>query len=81
MAGIPNTELEKINQIVDTEIRPFLQRDGGDLQVLKLEGNELFISYQGACGGCPHAKMGTLMMIEEVLKERYSQDVKVRISE
>lgn len=81
MAEAPSAELEKINQIIDNEIRPFLQRDGGDLQVLKLDGKELFISYQGACGCCPHAKMGTLMMIEEVLKERYSQDIRVRIAE
>jgi Fe-S cluster biogenesis protein NfuA len=81
MASAANPELEKINDIINNEIRPFLQRDGGDLQVLNLSNNILTISYQGACGCCPHAKMGTLMMIEEVLKDRYNPDIKVQISE
>lgn len=81
MADTQNPELEKINDIINHEIRPFLQRDGGDLQITSFENNVLTISYHGACGCCPHAKMGTLMMIEEVLKERYNQNIKVKISE
>ena len=80
MAETPDLELKKINDVIDQDIRPFLQRDGGDLQVLSLANNVLTISYQGACGCCPHAKMGTLMMIEEVLKEKYNKDIKVKIS-
>ncbi|HOD12280.1 MAG TPA: NifU family protein [Candidatus Omnitrophota bacterium] len=75
-----NPELEKINSIIDHEIRPFLQRDGGDLKVVDFKDNLLTIDYQGACGGCPHAKMGTLMMIQEVLKERYSPEIKVSVA-
>lgn len=80
MAETTSAELKKINDVIDENIRPFLQRDGGDLQVLNLTGNLLTISYEGACGCCPHAKMGTLMMIEEVLKEKYNKDIKVKIA-
>jgi len=80
MADVKNPELEKISGIIDHEIRPFLQRDGGDLKILSLKDNVLTIDYQGACGCCPHAKMGTLMMIEETLKERYSPNIKVSIA-
>ncbi|MFA6379199.1 MAG: NifU family protein [Candidatus Omnitrophota bacterium] len=80
MSEAKNTELERITSIIDHEIRPFLQRDGGDLTILDFKDNVLTINYQGACGCCPHAKMGTLMMIEETLKERYSPDIKVKIA-
>ncbi len=73
-----NTELKKIDDILSQTVRPFMQRDGGDLKVLDLEGNVLTISYQGACGGCPHAKMGTLMAIEGALKESYNPDITVK---
>ncbi|MDP1559303.1 MAG: NifU family protein [Nitrosomonas sp.] len=60
--------LEKINVLLDEEVRPFLQNDGGDLYVLGLEDNVLRIHYQGACGTCPSAITGTLRGIEQLLK-------------
>jgi NFU1 iron-sulfur cluster scaffold homolog, mitochondrial len=60
--------LEKINVLLDEEIRPYLQHDGGDLHVLSLEGDVLRIHYQGACGTCPSAITGTLKGIEQMLK-------------
>ena len=44
--------LERINILLDEEVRPYLQSDGGDLHILGLEGNILHIHYQGACGTC-----------------------------
>ncbi len=60
--------LEQIESILDRTIRPGLQADGGDLEVLKLENNELHILYQGACGGCPSSMMGTLDAIQGILQ-------------
>ena len=76
-----NPELEKIDAVLSETVRPFMQRDGGDLELISLEGNTLTISYQGACGGCPHAKMGTLMAIEGALKEKYKPDITVKTTE
>lgn len=60
--------LDKINVLLDEEIRPYLQSDGGDLHILGLEGNILRIHYQGACGTCPSSVSGTLRGIENMLK-------------
>lgn len=60
--------LEKINVLLDEEVRPYLQSDGGDLHILALEGNILRIHYQGACGTCPSSISGTLRGIENMLK-------------
>ena len=73
-------ELAKINAILDSTIRPALQRDGGDLQVLALTGNVLTISYQGACGCCPHAAMGTLFAIQNILQDHYKSDIVVEMA-
>jgi NFU1 iron-sulfur cluster scaffold homolog, mitochondrial len=72
-------ELARINSILDSTIRPALQRDGGDLEVLSLEGNVLTISYQGACGCCPHAAMGTLFAIQNILQDQYRPDMVVQL--
>lgn len=61
-------QMQKIEEILDRTIRPGLQADGGDIEVLSFENNELRILYQGACGGCPSAMMGTLDAIQGILR-------------
>lgn len=60
--------LDRINDLLDAEIRPFLQGDGGDVYVVSLEGNRLTVHYQGACGSCPSSMSGTLAGIENLLR-------------
>ncbi|MEK7436854.1 MAG: NifU family protein [Pseudomonadota bacterium] len=60
--------LYMINGLLDEQIRPYLQGDGGDLHVLGLEWNRLTVHYQGACGSCPSSISGTLVSIEQLLK-------------
>ncbi len=60
--------LVMINALLDEQIRPYLQGDGGDLHVLGLEGNRLTVHYQGACGTCPSSISGTLAGIEYLVK-------------
>ncbi len=60
--------LDKINELLDEQIRPYLQGDGGDLYVVGLVGNTLSVHYQGACGSCPSSLSGTLAGIENLVK-------------
>lgn len=62
-------QLQEIEEILDRTIRPGLQADGGDIDVISLENNELRIMYQGACGGCPSSMMGTLDAIQGILRQ------------
>ena len=69
MSDADKERLEKINTILDEQVRPYLQGDGGDLHVLGLEGNKLSVHYQGACGSCPSSISGTLAGIENLVKQ------------
>jgi Fe-S cluster biogenesis protein NfuA len=60
--------LDMINGLLDEQIRPYLQGDGGDLYVVGFEGNRLAVHYQGACGSCPSSISGTLSAIEYLVK-------------
>lgn len=70
-------ELKKIEDILDDTVRPGLQGDGGDIEIVKYEDNKLYVFYQGACGTCPSATTGTLMAIEGILKEQFNSDIEV----
>jgi len=61
--------LGRINDILDEQIRPYLQGDGGDLYVVGLDGNKLTVHYQGACGSCPSSISGTLAGIENLVRQ------------
>lgn len=61
-------ELVEIEEVLDRTIRPGLYADGGDVEVISFENDELRIMYQGACGGCPSAMMGTLDAIQNILR-------------
>ena len=60
--------LDAINTLLDEQIRPALQGDGGDLHVVGLDGNQLSVHYQGACGTCPSSISGTLRGIENLVR-------------
>ena len=78
----PNTddwsdERRRLEEIMDREIRPGLQADGGDIQVLELMDNIVTVKYEGACGSCPSSRSGTLQGIESILRHEFSPDVQV----
>jgi NFU1 iron-sulfur cluster scaffold homolog, mitochondrial len=70
-------KLERINDLLDTRIRPGLAGDGGGLEVISFDGITLEISYHGACGNCPSAVGGTLQYIERLLQDEV--DPKIRV--
>ena len=70
-------EMKVIDAIIDKSIRPYLQGDGGDIELLELEGKILRVKYQGACGSCPSSTMGTLSAIEGMLRDEYDPEIEV----
>jgi Fe-S cluster biogenesis protein NfuA len=66
--------LNTIEEILDRTVRPGLQADGGDIEVVDFSNNELQILYQGACGGCPSAMMGTLDAIQGILRQELGNE-------
>lgn len=70
-------DVQAIEAILDRTIRPGLQGDGGDLEVIKYDNNTLYVAYQGACGTCPSATQGTLMAIEGILRDEFNPQIEV----
>jgi Fe-S cluster biogenesis protein NfuA len=61
---------EKVEEVLKS-IRPNLQADGGDVELIDVtDDGKVKVRLKGACGTCPFAKMTLKLGIEEVLKER-----------
>ena len=52
------------------DIRPTLQADGGDVELIGVEDGVVKVRLTGACGGCPMAKMTLRNGVERILKEK-----------
>ena len=59
---------EKVKQAIE-KIRPILQRDGGDIELVAVEGNVVKVRLQGACRGCPMSQMTLKAVVEETIKK------------
>lgn len=76
-ADFDDPKLREIDALLDERIRPYLAGDGGWLEIVGLEGNTLRIRYEGACGSCPSSLTGTLMAIENMIKDEIDPDIEV----
>lgn len=72
-------EVNQIEGILDRTIRPGLQGDGGDLEVVDYlpDTKRLLVRYQGACGTCPSSTAGTLMAIQQILSDEMGHPIEV----
>ncbi len=59
------------------ELRGMLQADGGDLEVISIEGKVVTLALRGACGCCPHAQMTLKEGIERILRETVDPEIVV----
>jgi len=58
----------KVQAVID-KIRPLLQRDGGDIQLIDVVEGVVKVKLQGACGSCPMNAMTLKMGVERQLKQ------------
>ena len=60
---------EKVEAVLN-EIRPSLQADGGDVELVGINDGMVSLRLTGACAGCPMSTMTLKMGIERILKEK-----------
>lgn len=68
-----NEMLEKIEQFIDTNVRPALASHGGGIEVVKFEESKLYVKLAGGCRGCAGARMTIKNGVERLVKEKFSE--------
>lgn len=68
---------EKVKEVIQ-QIRPYLQRDGGDLEFVSLSDDKVvYVQLQGQCGSCPYSQMTLKNGVEAAIKEEIPEIVSV----
>ncbi|MFX0122750.1 MAG: NifU family protein [Candidatus Hodarchaeota archaeon] len=65
------TKEEIVNSL--EEIRPYLQKDGGDVEFVDYEDGVLKVRLTGACRGCPYSQMTLANGIKRTLQQKFPQ--------
>ncbi len=74
-------KLKEVEKVIDDNIRQMLVMDGGNVEILDIKENgghiDIYIKYMGACDGCASANTGTLFAIEDTLKHKLDENIRV----
>lgn len=66
--------LEQISLVVEEKVRPFLQMDGGDMEIIALhEDGLLDVQLTGACVGCPSSTITLSFGVQRILDEEFPE--------
>ena len=68
---------EAIEALFDKHLRPALMSDGGNIELDLVKGNEVIVSFQGACGSCPSSAGATLQGIERAIQQHVFKEAVV----
>jgi len=73
---------EKVNAVIE-KVRPALQRDGGDIEVVDIleEDKVVLVRFSGACGGCPMRNLTLKGFVEQAMVEEVPEITEVRLAD
>jgi NifU-like protein len=68
-------KVKMVEEVIEKDIRPELQKHGGDLELVDIDGNNVIIKLMGACSGCEMNWMTLKNMVESTLREKVSDEL------
>lgn len=68
----------RIEEVIEHEIAPALMRDGGDIELVDINGDEVLVTLKGACASCPSSKRTLADFVTEKLREMVSDSITVK---
>ncbi|WP_320171403.1 Fe-S cluster assembly protein NifU [Maridesulfovibrio sp.] len=67
-----------VTRTIDEEIRPALKKDGGDIELIDIDGHEVIVSLRGSCVGCPSSGNTLKGFVERRLRETVEPEITVK---
>lgn len=73
----PAQKILKISKVIETQIAAELQKDGGDITLVDIADNKVFVKLRGKCSGCKNAMMTLKGFVENTLRETVDRNIEV----
>jgi len=68
---------KKIEKLLDERVRPILQRDGGDLELIDIKDTVIYVELRGACASCVGAGQTLKNLVERTMREQVDERIRV----
>lgn len=68
-------KIKKIEEVLEREIKPTLKKDGGDIELIDVDGDFVTVSLRGACAGCQSSRTTLKVYVEKKLRELISDSL------
>lgn len=62
-------KMKLVQEIIERDVRPTLQADGGDIELIDIDGDHVMVSFRGSCVECPSSKVTLKSTVEAKLRE------------
>jgi len=66
-----------VTKVIEEEIRPALKKDGGNIELVDIEGATVKVALRGACVGCPSSQLTLKGLVEKRLQEAVDPDIRI----
>ena len=66
-----------VTKVIEEDIAPMLQRDGGGLELIDIDGTDVIVKLQGACAHCAGSKATLQNIVEQTLRKKVSKDINI----
>ena len=73
----PAQKILKINSIIEKQISPELQKDGGDITLTDIDGDKVYVRLRGRCSGCKNSNLTIKSFVETTLREAIDKNIEV----
>lgn len=73
----PAQRILRINNIIETRISPELQKDGGDITLVDIDGDKVLVKLRGKCSGCKNSTLTLKSFVESTLKDTVDKNIEV----
>ena len=73
----PTQWILKVNNVIETQISPELQKDGGDIELVDIKNRTIYVRLKGRCSGCKNSTMTLKNFAQKILQDSLGSDVTV----
>mgnify|MGYP003587676787 CR=1 FL=1 len=70
--------MQRVMRVLDEIVRPRLQQDGGDIELVDIAGKEVTVALRGMCTSCPSSRLTIEGFVQQTLRDQVEQDLAVR---
>jgi NifU-like protein len=73
-------KIDLIRSVLVSDVKPILEQDGGDCELVDVDGDTVLVKLKGHCAGCAFSSMTLISVVEKKLREKVAKELVVKLA-